>query len=125
MEDVAVYAYITPPKLKIILALALTDAVVRDADIVTVRPSPALSLPPTHDPDVLSLFHPPPLQIFKALHLAYYRSAANPFLRLNLAPDAAADHAALLLAGSTRWNAFRTRVDDVARAAGAIALPNA
>ncbi|ETW83531.1 hypothetical protein HETIRDRAFT_17090, partial [Heterobasidion irregulare TC 32-1] len=56
MEDVAVYAYITPPKVKIILALALTDAVVRDADIIT---------------------------IFKALHLAYYRSAANPFLRLN------------------------------------------
>ena len=65
------------------------------------------------------------MQIFKALHLAYYRSAANPFLKLNLAPDAAGDHGALLLAGGTRWKAFRRRVDDVARAAGALSLPNA
>ena len=36
MEDVAVYGYITPLKVKIIIALALTDAVVRDADVLTV-----------------------------------------------------------------------------------------
>lgn len=36
MEDLAVYGYIAPSKLKIVLALALTDAVVRDQDIVTV-----------------------------------------------------------------------------------------
>lgn len=36
MEDVAVYGYMTPLKVKIIIALALTDAVVRDADILTV-----------------------------------------------------------------------------------------
>jgi hypothetical protein len=30
---------VTPLKLKIILALALTDAVVRDADIISVRTS--------------------------------------------------------------------------------------
>lgn len=37
MEDVAVYGYITPLKVKIILALALTDSVVKDLDIITVR----------------------------------------------------------------------------------------
>ena len=37
MEDVAVYGYITPLKVKIIIALALTDSVVRDADVLTVR----------------------------------------------------------------------------------------
>ena len=40
MEDVAVYGYITPLKVKIIIVLALTDSVVRDADILTVRPTP-------------------------------------------------------------------------------------
>ena len=37
MEDVAVYGYITPLKVKIVLALALSDTVVRDVEIVTVR----------------------------------------------------------------------------------------
>ena len=37
MEDVAVYGYVTPLRVKIILALALTDAVVRDADVIAVR----------------------------------------------------------------------------------------
>ena len=36
MEDVAVYGYLTPLKVKIIIALALTDSVVRDADVLTV-----------------------------------------------------------------------------------------
>lgn len=36
MEDVAVYGYITPTRVKIILALELADAVVRDADVVAV-----------------------------------------------------------------------------------------
>ncbi len=43
MEDVAVYGYITPLKVKIIIALALTDSVVRDADVLTVR---FISVPP-------------------------------------------------------------------------------
>lgn len=33
MEDVAVYGYVTPLKVKIVLALALSDSVVRDAEI--------------------------------------------------------------------------------------------
>lgn len=37
MEDVAVYGYLTPLKMKIVLALALSDSVVRDAEIVAVR----------------------------------------------------------------------------------------
>ncbi|EMD40866.1 hypothetical protein CERSUDRAFT_25489, partial [Gelatoporia subvermispora B] len=55
MEDVAVYGFITPLKVKIIIALALSDAVVRDVDVVT---------------------------IFKALHTAYRHAVANPFLKL-------------------------------------------
>jgi hypothetical protein len=43
-----VYGYVTPLKLKIVVALALTDAVVRDADIISVRSSfrSSPSLPP-------------------------------------------------------------------------------
>jgi len=37
LEEVAVYGYVTPLKLKIVLALALSDAVVRDADVISVR----------------------------------------------------------------------------------------
>jgi hypothetical protein len=33
LEDVAVYGYITPPKVKIILALGLTDTVIKDAEV--------------------------------------------------------------------------------------------
>ena len=40
MEDVAVYGYVTPLRVKIILALALTDAVVRDVDVIAVRVPP-------------------------------------------------------------------------------------
>ena len=36
MEDVAVYGYITPLKVKIVIALPLTDSVVRDAEITMV-----------------------------------------------------------------------------------------
>lgn len=36
MEDVAVYGYITPLKVKIVLALALSDSVVRDVEITMV-----------------------------------------------------------------------------------------
>ena len=36
MEDVAVYGYMTPLKVKIIIALALADSVVRDADVLAV-----------------------------------------------------------------------------------------
>jgi hypothetical protein len=38
MEDVAVYGYITALKMKIVLAMALSDTVVRDAEIILVRP---------------------------------------------------------------------------------------
>ncbi|KAI0034156.1 Sedlin [Vararia minispora EC-137] len=97
MEDVAVYGYLTPLKLKIILALTLTDAVIRDADVT---------------------------MIFKALHIAYYRAAANPFLKLDAPLDAADDHAAVLAAGSPRWKVLRARVDEVARVASTLTLSN-
>jgi len=37
MEDVAVYGYITPLKVKIVIALPLSDSVVRDAETTMVR----------------------------------------------------------------------------------------
>ena len=36
MDDVAVYGYITASKMKIILALSLSDTVVKDAEVVNV-----------------------------------------------------------------------------------------
>jgi hypothetical protein len=56
-------------------------------------------------------------QIFKALHWAYYRAAANPFLKLHTPLDAPTDH--VLAIGSPQWTSFRRRVDEVVRAAGA------
>lgn len=95
LEEVAVYGYVTPLKLKIVLALSLSDAVVRDADVIS---------------------------IFKALHWAYYRAAANPFLKLDTPLDAptSIDHA--LVVGSPQWASFRRRVDEVARASGALSV---
>ncbi|KAJ8583770.1 Sedlin [Rhizopogon salebrosus TDB-379] len=59
MDDIAAYGYITPLKVKIVLALPLTDSVVRDAEVIMT---------------------------FKALHLAYYHASSNPFLRLYNTP---------------------------------------
>ncbi|PCH41525.1 Sedlin [Wolfiporia cocos MD-104 SS10] len=92
MEDVAVYGYVTPLRVKIIAALALTDAVVRDVDVVTV---------------------------FQALHTAYRLAVANPFHKLNTPLEGVNDHAAMLAAGGARMPAFRRRVDDIGRALGA------
>jgi len=39
MEDVAVYGYITPLKVKIVIALPLSDSVVRDIETTMVRSS--------------------------------------------------------------------------------------
>ena len=36
MEDVAVYGYVTPLKVKIMVALPLSDTIVKDADIIMV-----------------------------------------------------------------------------------------
>jgi hypothetical protein len=45
MEDLAVYGFVTPMKLRIVIALALSDVVVRDADVVLVcHPTVILSL---------------------------------------------------------------------------------
>jgi hypothetical protein len=55
LEEVAVYGYVTPLKLKIVLALALSDAVVRDADVISVRP---LFLLPAVSPATPALIPP-------------------------------------------------------------------
>lgn len=109
MEDVAVYGYITPLKVKIVLSLGLTDSVVRDADITMVC---VLSIRAAIYPLYCA-------KIFRAMHMAYFQSLANPFLRLDAPYDSAADHTALLVQGGKRWKGFRRRVDDVGRAVGA------
>jgi len=92
MEDVAVYGYMTPLKVKIVLALALSDNVVRDAEVC---------------------------MIFKALHMAYYSSISNPFLKLDAPTEEANDQYPLLLVGGVKWKGFRKRVDEISRVVGA------
>jgi hypothetical protein len=54
--------------------------------------------------------------------MAYYRAAANPFLKLHTPLDAPNEH--VLQVGSPQWLSFRRRVDEVARAAGATLPPD-
>ncbi|KAG8952441.1 hypothetical protein FRC04_004501 [Tulasnella sp. 424] len=89
MEDLAVYGWIAPSKIKIVIALALTDTFIKDQDIVT---------------------------LFKALHLAYHQALSNPFLRLNVSPEVANDPAALIVAGNARWKSLTKRVDAIGKA---------
>ncbi|TFK43558.1 trafficking protein particle complex 2 [Crucibulum laeve] len=91
MEDVAIYGYITPLRVKIVLALALSDAVVKDVEVT---------------------------MIFKALHMAYYSAICNPFLKLEAANDTSSDISPFLLVGSPKWRKFRQRVDEISRVAG-------
>ena len=114
MDDVAAYGYVTPLKVKIVLALALTDAVVRDAEVIMVG---SLSLPPLqttrHD---VRLTHA--LQTFKAMHMALYHAVSNPFLKLDVGSEPANDQLPYLAVGSARWKTFRARVDEISRALG-------
>ncbi|KAF5331624.1 hypothetical protein D9611_007698 [Ephemerocybe angulata] len=91
MEDVAVYGYITPLKVKIVLALALSDAVVKDVEVI---------------------------MLFKAMHMAYYSAISNPFLRLESSMDSSIDQSPHILVGSPKWKNFRKRVDEIARTLG-------
>jgi len=93
MEDVAVYGYITPLKVKIVLALALSDSVVKDLEVT---------------------------MIFKALHMAYYSAVSNPFLKFDTSIEASNDHSRYLLVGSPKWKNFRIRVDEISRVVGSI-----
>ncbi|KAJ7228684.1 Sedlin, N-terminal conserved region-domain-containing protein, partial [Mycena pura] len=88
MEDVAVYGYITPLKVKIVIALALSDSVVHDAEVNL---------------------------IFKALHMAYYSAISNPFLKLEASADVSNDHSPYLLVGHASRINFRRRIDEICR----------
>ena len=56
--------------------------------------------------------------------MAYYSAIANPFLRLNVPPDASqAAHSPYLQVGGSKWKAFRQRVDEISRAVGAGNVP--
>ena len=111
MEDVAVYGYITPLKVKIILALALSDSVVKDLEIITV---PSITRPSKFLPSLMHTFS----QIFKAFHMAYYSAISNPFLRLDAPTDSAHGHSTHHLVGFTKWRNFRKRIDDINRVVG-------
>jgi hypothetical protein len=91
LEDLAVYGYITPLKVRIVVALPLTDSVVRDTEMI---------------------------QLFKALHMAYYASIANPFLRLDSTLDSSLDHTPYALLGGMKWGGLRRRVDEIGRTIG-------
>jgi len=93
LEDVAVYGYVTPTRIKIILALELADAVVRDADVVA---------------------------IFKAVHSAYHESMSNPFLRLNTMVDFTTDPSSLLNMQTKEWKGLERRIDNIGRAIGSL-----
>ncbi|KAG6817464.1 hypothetical protein H0H87_008632 [Tephrocybe sp. NHM501043] len=108
MEDVAVYGYITPLKVKIVVALALSDSVVKDVEITMVGQNL------WHIPVWLKAI----LQIFKALHMAYYSAISNPFLKLNSSTDVVQDHSPYLQVGSPKWRNFRARVDEISRVVG-------
>jgi len=84
----------TPLKVKIVLALGLSDTVVRDVEITTV---------------------------FKALHMAFYSSISNPFLKLDT-PNAGNDQYPFLLVGGVKWKSFRRRVDEISRVVGTVTL---
>ncbi|PFH46323.1 hypothetical protein AMATHDRAFT_155622 [Amanita thiersii Skay4041] len=88
LEDVAVYGYITPLKVKIVLAFAMADTVIKDVEVN---------------------------MIFKAMHMAYYSAIANPFLKLDVPVDAAQDHSPYLQVGSAKWKHFRRRIDEISR----------
>lgn len=118
MEDVAVYGYVTPLRVKIILALALTDAVVRDVDVIAVRIPPRRFLCSSNLEFAVYDTHAS-MQLCRAMHTAYRLSVANPFLKVNMPLEGVNDHAAMLSAGSTKWKAFRKRVDNVGRLMGA------
>ena len=55
-------------------------------------------------------------QIFKALHMAYYASISNPFLRLDTADGANDASTPFLSVGRTKWKGFRRRVDEIVKA---------
>lgn len=111
MEDVAVYGYMTPLKVKIVLALALSDSVVKDVDVIMVCCSFVVPRSLYHDRQLVS-------QIFKALHMAFYSSISNPFLRLETPPDATNDQYPHLLVGGAKWKSFRRRVDEISKVVG-------
>jgi len=99
LEDQAVYGYVTPTRIRIVISLALTDTLVRDADVIT---------------------------IFKSLHTAYARSLANPFLpakslsnslaalQQNGNPSTPLDPSSLLVGNK----ALRRRLVEIGRALG-------
>ncbi|KAG6337347.1 hypothetical protein ID866_1720 [Astraeus odoratus] len=91
MDDVAAYGYVTPLKMKMVIALALTDSVVRDVDVI---------------------------MIFRALHMAFYQAVSNPFLKLDAAMDSTADYSPYQVVGNAKLKRLRRKVDEIYRSLG-------
>lgn len=64
------------------------------------------------------------LQIFKALHIAYYSSVSNPFLKLEGSRENGGEQSSLLGVGSSKWKNFTRRIDEISRLVGSINSTN-
>ncbi|KIM33665.1 hypothetical protein M408DRAFT_326323 [Serendipita vermifera MAFF 305830] len=91
LEDVCVYGYLTPTRVKMVIALDQTDEFLKDTDIVL---------------------------IFKALHAAYHDALCNPFLQQSplLAQDPRTEQVAQLLSRPDKSRSLCRRLDKVAAA---------
>lgn len=120
MEDYVVYGYITSMKVRIILTLALTDDIFRDAELIAVRFYVFI----VQKIYLYVIFALLPLylifQMFRAFHSAYAQSLANPFLKLKASQEIIADHSSLLVHKGQKWRKFERLIDEVSRKAGTI-----
>jgi len=96
VDGLSVYGYLTPSKMKMVATFTQSEAAVKDSEVI---------------------------MIFKALHLAYYRAASNPFLRLGLSDADATDPVKLLQSNDNKWKRLEREVNKVAESAGPASRP--
>ncbi|PVG04369.1 Sedlin [Serendipita vermifera] len=90
LEDVCVYGYITPTRVKMVVALDQTDHFIKDEDVIL---------------------------IFKALHGAYHAATSNPFLQLSSQlRDPKTEQITQIMGANKKWNSLQTRVDQIVTA---------
>lgn len=90
LEDVAVYGYITPTRVKIVAAIDQTDEFIKDADIIL---------------------------LFKALHGAYHDALQDPFLQGPSSQGLRTEDLAQMMGRDDKWKGLRRLLDKVALAA--------
>ncbi|KAG8788518.1 hypothetical protein FRC19_001908 [Serendipita sp. 401] len=90
LEDVCVYGYITPTRVKIVLAMDQVDDFLKDSDVIL---------------------------LFKALHTAYHDTLCNPFLHQPLSQGLRTEDIAQMMGRGDKWKGLRRRLDRIAAAA--------